>query len=140
MDLKVRSIRYTRVADWFNAYIVKVHPDNETLRLKWMKDENPMAARAGWNLTSINVSNNPELLDFSQLLDRIEQEMTTSNKVVQWTMNFTLVEIGINQPKFRKRALEIGDKLGVYKDFPASKGCTSPYAPIWINEMVNRQS
>lgn len=38
-----------------------------------------------------------------------------------------------------KRALAIGEKLGVYRDYPVSKGCTSPFAPIWINEMVRRQ-
>ncbi len=32
-----------------------------------------------------------------------------------------------------------GVKPGIYRDFPVSKGCTSPFAPIWINEMVKRQ-
>jgi len=27
----------------------------------------------------------------------------------------------------------------VFRDYPTSKGCTSPFAPIWINEMVKRQ-
>ncbi len=38
-----------------------------------------------------------------------------------------------------KRALAIGEKLGVYRDYPCSKGCTSPFAPTWINEMVKRK-
>ena len=38
------------------------------------------------------------------------------------------------------RALAIGEKLGIYRDYPVSKGCTSPFAPIWINEMVRRQA
>lgn len=42
-------------------------------------------------------------------------------------------------PKQRTRALAIGEKLGLYRDYPVSKGCTSPFAPIWINEMVRRQ-
>ncbi|SCF87442.1 hypothetical protein GA0115259_104014 [Streptomyces sp. MnatMP-M17] len=25
------------------------------------------------------------------------------------------------------------------KDYPTSPGCTSPFAPDWINEMVRRQ-
>ena len=41
--------------------------------------------------------------------------------------------------KHRKRALAIGEKLGVFSDYPTSKGCTSPFAPIWISEMVSRQ-
>ncbi|MNY56505.1 hypothetical protein D3C86_1925890 [compost metagenome] len=58
---------------------------------------------------------------------------------VQWTMNSTLAQIGINHPEYRERALNIGEKLGIYRDYPTSKGCTSPFAPIWINEMVRRQ-
>lgn len=29
--------------------------------------------------------------------------------------------------------------LGGYRDDPVSKGCTSPFAPIWINQLVRRQ-
>jgi hypothetical protein len=51
-------------------------------------------------------------------------------------MNGCLAEIGIHLPKLRKRAIAIGEKLGIYRDYPCSKGCTSPFAPIWIKEMV----
>lgn len=49
-------------------------------------------------------------------------------------------QFGIHFPKHRKRAIAIGDSLGICRDYPVSKGCTSPFAPIWINEMVRRQS
>jgi 3-methyladenine DNA glycosylase AlkD len=73
------------------------------------------------------------------LLDRIEKEMPKAPPEVQWTMNSTLANIGIYHSSLRKRALTIGEKLGIYKDYPVSKGCTSPFAPIWINHMVSRQ-
>ncbi|MBH0024979.1 DNA alkylation repair protein [Salinibacterium sp. SWN139] len=38
-----------------------------------------------------------------------------------------------------ERALEIGERLEVLEDYPAPRGCTSPYAPLWIAEMVRRQ-
>ena len=47
--------------------------------------------------------------------------------------------IGINFPDHRERAIAFGETLGVFRDYPASKGCTSSFAPIWINEMVSRQ-
>lgn len=139
LDAMVRSVRYERVADWINSYVVKLHPDNEMLRQKWMMDENPMAARAGWNLTSQRVIKKPEMVDIPALLDRIENEMSTAAPEAQWTMNFSLVEIGVNHPEHRLRAIEIGEKLGVYRDYPSRKGCTSPFAPIWIKEMASRQ-
>jgi 3-methyladenine DNA glycosylase AlkD len=66
--------------------------------------------------------------------------MPAALREVQWTMNTTLAQIGINFPKHRKRAIEIGETLGIFRDYPVSKGCTSPFAPIWIKEMVRRNS
>jgi 3-methyladenine DNA glycosylase AlkD len=140
MDRMVRAASFPQLADWLNAYIVKNHPDNETLRQKWMADANPWAARAGWSLTSERVSKSPDGLDLPALLDRIELEMAHAAPPAQWTMNNTLAGIGIHHSKLRKRALAIGEKLGIYRNYPVSKGCTSPFAPIWINEIVRRQS
>jgi len=139
VDRLVRSVTYAWVADWLTNYVVKQHPDKETLRQEWMDADERWAARAGWSLTAERVVKSPDGLDLSGLLDRIESEMADADPVVQWTMNSALAEIGIHFPKLRKRAIAIGEKLGIYRDYPVSKGCTSPFAPIWINFMVNRQ-
>lgn len=218
LDKMVREARFAWVADWFNAYIVKEQPpaDKEALRLKWMKDKDGWAARAGWNLTasriaqagkeasatkgakpasdnvlasgtkktkgatpgkgakaansvkpgktgatgksaksgeSAKTSNSgessatyksgaggaPDGLDLPALLDRIESQMAAAPPETQWTMNNTLMAIGIQHAQHRQRAIAIGEKIGLYKDWPVSKGCTPPYAPIAINELVKRQ-
>lgn len=139
VDSMVRSVKFVNVADWLNSYIVKLHPENETLRMRWMTDTDPMAARAGWNLTAQRVVKDPASLDLNGLLDRLEAEMPQAAPEAQWTMNFTLGHIGIHIPELRERALALGEKMGIYRDYPVSKGCTSPFAPIWINEMVSRQ-
>ena len=139
MDRMVRAANFVQVAEWLNSYIVKTHSDKESLRQAWMKDDDPWAARAGWSLTSERVARNPDGLDLLALLDRIESEMGSAAAEVQWTMNACLAGIGIHFPGHRQRALAIGEKLGIYRDYPVSKGCTSPFAPIWINEMVRRQ-
>lgn len=135
----VRSVGFSHLADWLDSYAIKVHPQKELLREKWMKSKHPMTLRAGWSLTARRVEKEPEGLDLGALLDRIEKEMGGTPPLVQWTMNFCLAQIGIHFPEHRKRALAIGEKLGVFRDYPTSKGCTSPFAPIWINEMVRRQ-
>jgi 3-methyladenine DNA glycosylase AlkD len=138
VDRMVRSARIGQLADWLNSYVVKEHPDKETLRAMWVDADDPWAARAGWNLTASRVARNPEGLDLPALLDRIESEMPAADPAAQWTMNTCLAHIGIHHPKHRRRAIAIGESLGIYRDYPVSKGCTSPYAPIWINEMVKR--
>lgn len=135
----VRSESFVEVADWFNNYIVKNHPDKEKLREKWITTKDPMAGRAGWCLTAERVLKDPAGLDLGAILDQIESEMGTAAPEVQWNMNFALAETGINFPKLRKRAVAIGEKLGLYRDYKVSKGCTSPFAPIWIDEMVSRR-
>jgi 3-methyladenine DNA glycosylase AlkD len=139
LDQMVRSVGFAQVADWLNSYVVRKRPDKETLRQKWMADDDPWAARAGWSLTSERIGKAPEGLDLPALLDRIESEMGGAAPEAQWTMNFCLAGIGIHFPKYRKRAIAIGETLGIYRDYPVSKGCTSPFAPIWIKEMVSRQ-
>ncbi len=139
LDRMVRSATFAQLADWLNAYIVRNHPEKETLRQSWMHDDDPWAARAGWNLTAERIGASPDGLDLPALLDRIESEMPDAPPPVQWTMNNSLAGIGIHHPKHRKRAIAIGEKIGLYKDWPTSKGCTPPYVPIWVEEMVRRQ-
>jgi len=139
VDRLVRSISFAHVADWLVSYVVKPHPDKETLRREWMASSDRWAARAGWSLTAERVAKHPDGLDLPALLDRIESDMANADPVVQWTMNSTLAEIGIHAPALRTRAIAIGEALGIYRDYPVSKGCTSPFAPIWINAMVSRQ-
>jgi 3-methyladenine DNA glycosylase AlkD len=139
MDRLVRSIAFVRVADWLNSYVIRQHPEKEALRKSWMEDDDRWAARAGWDLTAERVAKSPDDLDLPALLTRIESEMLDAEPEVQWTMNMTLAHIGIHAPKLRKRAMDIGEKLGVFRDYPVSKGCTSPFAPIWIDYMVKRQ-
>lgn len=139
LDRMVRAVDFAHVADWLSSYVVANHPEKEALRQGWMTADDRWAARAGWDLTAYRVREQAEGLDLPALLDRIETEMGNAAPEVQWTMNACLAAIGIHFPKHRKRALAIGEKLGVYRDYPVSKGCTSPFAPIWINEMVRRQ-
>lgn len=139
LDTLVKSITWVQEAEWFNSYILKEHPEREVIREDWMKSKNVWAARAGWSLMSGKVVREPATVDMSALLDRIEVEMPKAPTEVQWTMNTTLAMIGINNEKLRKRAIAIGEKLGVYRDYPVSKGCTSPFAPVWIGEMVRRK-
>ena len=139
LDAMVRAARFGQLADWLNAYVVKQHPEKETLRGGWMADDDPWAARAGWDLTAQRVARSPEGLDLGALLDHIEEELEAADPATQWTMNHTLAAIGIHHAEHRARAVAIGEALGVYRDYPVSKGCTSPFAPIWIGEMVRRQ-
>jgi len=139
LDTMTRSTTCAQVADWLNAYVVARHPGKDALREMWMKDKDRWAARAGWNLTASRVNKDADGVGPAALLDRIEGEMPKAKPEVQWTMNNTLAAIGIQHAAHRKRAIAIGEKIDLYRDWPVSKGCTPPYVPVWVEAKVKRE-
>lgn len=125
--------------NWLVNYVVKMNPHAEELRVAWFADPDPVVASAGWALTTERVARRPEGLSLPALLDTIEAEMTDAPDRLQWAMNHCLAQIGIEHAEHRVRALNIGERLEVLKDYPTPPNCTSPFAPIWITEMVFRQ-
>lgn len=139
LDVMLREARTPKVHDWLVNYVVKKNPHSEELRLAWSVDPDPVVASAGWALTTERVAKKPEGLDLAGLLDVVEAGMKDAPDRLQWAMNHCLAQIGIEHPEHRTRAIDIGERLEVLKDYPTSPGCTSPFAPIWITEMVRRQ-
>ncbi len=140
LDTMLRTARIPKVHDWLVNYIVKKSAHAEELRRAWFADADPVVASAGWALTTERVVKSPDGLDLVGLLDRIEAEMKDAPERLQWAMNHCLAEIGIRNPDLRARAIDIGERLEVLKDYPTPPNCTSPFAPIWIAEMVARQA
>lgn len=139
LDVMLREARTPKVHDWLVNYVVKKNPHAEELRLAWSADPDPVVASAGWALTTERVAKKPEGLDLGALLDLIEAQMKDAPDRLQWAMNSCLAQIGIDHPEHRARAIDIGERLEVLKDYPTPPNCTSPFAPVWINEMVRRQ-
>ncbi|WP_409465288.1 DNA alkylation repair protein [Amycolatopsis sp. GA6-003] len=140
LDTMLREAGTPKVHDWLLANIVKKSRHAEDLRVAWLDDPDPVVASAGWALTADRVAKKPGGVDLSGLLDVIEAEMKTAPDRLQWAMNHCLAQIGIENPGLRDRAIGIGERLGVLKDYPTPPNCTSPYAPVWIAEMVKRKA
>ncbi len=138
-DIMLREARTPKVHDWLVNYVVKKTPHAEELRLAWSADPNPVVASAGWALMTERVAMKPEGLDLAALLDVIKAQMKDAPDRLQWAMNHCLAQSGIEHAEHRARALDIGERLEVLKEYPTPPNCTSPYAPIWITEMVRRQ-
>jgi 3-methyladenine DNA glycosylase AlkD len=139
LDTMLRQARAPKVHDWLVNYVVKKSPHAEELRVAWSADSDPVVASAGWALTSERVAKKPEGLELPGLLDVIEAQMKEASDRLQWAMNQTLATIGIEHAEHRARALDIGERLEVLKDYPTPPNCTSPFAPSWINEIVRRK-
>lgn len=138
LDAMLREARAPKVLDWLTNYLAKKSRDAEQLRVRWLSDDADHVAAAGWELTAERVQRSPDGLDLEALLDTVEARMKGATTRTQWSMNTTLANIGIHHPHLRDRAVAIGEKLEVLKDYPTPPNCTSPFAPIWIAEIVRR--
>lgn len=139
LDSMLREARIPKVHAWLVSYVIKKSPHAKELRRRWFNDPDEVVASAGWELTRDVVAKNPEILDLPALLKTIESQMKTAPERLQWAMNNCLAQIGIEHSEYRARAIDIGERLEVFKDYPTPPNCTSPFAPLWIAEMVRRQ-
>lgn len=139
LDAMLREARKPKVTDWLMNYVIKKHPGWNDLRLRWLEDTDSSIRAAGWSLNTYAVGTAPENVDPETLLKSIESDMSDAPERLQWSMNETLANIGIEFPEHRPRALDIGHRLKVLKDYPTPPNCTSPFAPIWIEEIVRRR-
>lgn len=96
--------------------------------------------RLGWFLRAKyfagKTASNQEI---EETLDHIRQHLQTADPQVQWTMNQCLVEIAVAYPDYLEQGLAIGQELAVYADMKVPKGCTSAYAPDWIEALLRRK-
>lgn len=139
LDAMLRESGTPKVQDWLVNYVVKVNRHSDELRQSWLADPDPTVESAGWALTVERVAKKPDGLDLDGLLDTIEARMKDAPERLQWAMNHCLAQIGISHPAQRGRAVAIGERLEVLRDYPTPPNCTSPFAPTWIAEIVRRQ-
>jgi 3-methyladenine DNA glycosylase AlkD len=103
-------------------------------------ENNTLYCRAGWDMAIVlNKEKQLNTEEKEMLLRIIESILKEAPPIVQEAMNRCLCEIGFRDDKYTDRCIAIGEKLGVYKDMKVSKGCTSSYAPAWINAVVNKK-
>lgn len=139
LDAMLREADGPKVLDWLVNYVVKKSAHKDDLLEAWFDDPDRVVASAGWALTTDLVKKESGKVDLDALLNQIEAEMQHAPDRLQWAMNTCLAEIGINHEQYRMRAIDIGERLEVLKDYPTPPNCTSPFAPIWIREIVSRQ-
>lgn len=139
LDAMMRTARTPKELDWLTNYVVAKSKHAQSLRVAWMRDQDSLVASAGWALTAgLVAKGNVDDLDLAALLDTIDAEMQDAPERLQWQMNMVLGHIGVGQSGLRERVLEIAERLEVLKDYPTPPGCTSPYVPLWVAEMVRR--
>ena len=129
----------SQLLDWTIANVImkKAALKNETA--KWRDEPSVLKQRVFWSVQARCVRADDHAHN-ERLLEHIEQALPTAGEKVQWNMNWCAAQIGIADERLRDRCIALGERLGLYRDYPVSRGCTSPYLPIWIGSVVGKQA
>ncbi len=128
-----------QLADWLMAN--QLTKDKKTIALleSWEKSPSPMQRCIFWYYQArLRWAGKTPPPNTDELLSKIEEGLENEVPEVQWAMNFTAAFIGIYDKPFRARCIELGKKIGLYKDQIVSKGCTPDYLPEFIRIEVEK--
>lgn len=148
--------------DSINQFVddINLHEENEKLQLiDWlmanqlMKDKRTIEYIENWKESTSSLQRRVywyykgrlrwmgEIYeDSEELLSTIENQIANEPPEVQWAMNFTAGWIGVYEKELRQKAIEIGEKTGLYKGKMVSKGCTPEYLPEFIAIESNKRN
>jgi len=122
-----------RLSDWLLANQLMKSAKTIALLESWEHNPAPILRRLFWyyqarlRWTGKTPPDNSE-----DLLKSLQQRMGEEAPEVQWAMNFTAGQIGVHEPEHRQVCIELGEKLGLYKDEPMVPNCTPNYLPEFI--------
>ncbi|HYH78677.1 MAG TPA: DNA alkylation repair protein [Longimicrobium sp.] len=129
----------SRLLDWLIANVIMKKPALKKETAKWRTDPSTIRQRVFWSVQARSVRAENHALN-EELLEHIERELPAAGEKVQWNMNWCAAQIGIADERLRSRCIALGERLGLYRDYRVSKGCTSPYLPIWIGSVVGKKA
>ncbi|HEM4264988.1 TPA: DNA alkylation repair protein [Streptococcus suis] len=128
------------VLDKLASIILSKRKDSKDWEETLLAKDEAIFNRLGWFLRAKyfagKTASNQEI---EKTLDHIRQHLQTADPLIQWTMNQCLVEIAVAYPDYLEQGLVIGQELAVYSDMKVPKGCTSAYAPDWIEALLRRK-
>lgn len=128
------------VLDKLASIILSKRKDGRVWEETLLAQKPAIFQRLGWFLRAKyfagKTATNQEI---EETLDHIRLHLQTADPLVQWTMNQCLVEIAVAYPDYLEQGLAIGQELAVYVDMKVPKGCTSAYAPDWIEALLKRK-
>lgn len=122
-----------QLADWLLAN--QLTKDKKTIALMetWEHNPSPILQRLFWYYQArLRWTGQTPPDNTPDLLASLKKNMANAEPEVQWAMNFSAAQIGVHEPEFRSQCIELGEKLGLYKDDPVAKNCTPDYLPEFI--------
>ena len=122
-----------QLADWLLANQLMKSKKTAALIETWEDNPSPMLRRLFWyHQARLRWTGKTPPDNSDELLVSLEESLASERPEVQWAMNYCAGQIGVHEPEYRTRCIELGEKTGLYKDEPVARNCTPSYLPEFI--------
>lgn len=129
-----------QLADWLLANQLMKDKQTVALLTSWRESPSAILRRLFWyHQARLRWTGQTPPDNSAELLEFLERDLAKAPPVEQWAMNFCAGQIGVHEPEFRSRCVELGKRTGLYKDDPVSKNCTPSYLPEFIRIEVEKR-
>lgn len=129
-----------QLADWLLANQLMKDKTLTALISTWQQHSAPVLQRLFWyHQARLRWTGKTPPNNSVDLLQYLEKHMENAEPKIQWAMNFCAGQIGINEPEFRQQCIDLGQRLGLYKDEVVPKNCTPSYLPEFIRIEVAKR-
>jgi len=128
-----------QLCDWMIANVIMKKSALKNESMTWLSEQSVIKQRVFWSVQARTIKVENQELN-THLLETLATRMAGADDMVQETMNWCAAQIGITDAGLRGRCIQLGERLALYKDYRVSKGCTSPYLPIWIGSVVGKKA
>ncbi len=130
-----------QIVDWLLANQLSKSKKTIVLLESWEHAESPLLRRLFWyHQARLRWTGKIPHDNAAALLNSLEAALATAEPEVQWAMNFAAGQIGVHDSQYRSRCIELGERIGLYKDDPVARGCTPDYLPAFIRVEVAKRA
>ena len=110
------------------------------LGMKWIQSGQERIASAGWAtlayFASVNQDKDLDIHMYSQLLDKVADEIANSQNRVRYTMNGFVISVGAYIKELTDKSLIISDKIGKVNVDMNGTACKVPPATEYLNKII----
>ena len=129
-----------RISEWLMANQLMKSAKTKALLENWADHPSAVLRRLYWyHQARLRWTGKIPIDNADDLMTAIEAKMGDEDPRVQWSMNFLAGWIGVFEPDQRKRVVNLGEQLGLYKDEKRVKGCTPNYLPEFVEVEVAKR-
>ncbi len=129
------------LSDWFMAHQLVKSKRTKTLIEGWQNHTIPVLRRIFWyHQARLRWTGQVPPDNTDALLRDIDATILAEDPQVQWAMNFVACQIGLFDLDKRGQCIEMGERIGLYRDQKVPANCTPNYLPEYIRIQASKQT